>query len=77
MGATAMASGMSSLALPEPERGPLAVVVERNFDFAAADYAALVAHSQATAFQRPGFIDALYRLVAPAFAAEPPGQCGA
>jgi CelD/BcsL family acetyltransferase involved in cellulose biosynthesis len=70
-----MASGILSLALPEqapePERGPLAVAVEQSFDFAAADYAALHARSQATVFQRPGFIDALHRLVAPACAAEP------
>lgn len=68
-----MASSMLPLALPEqtPERGPLEVAVERGFDFAAADYAALHARSQATAFQRPDVIDALHRLVAPAFATEP------
>jgi CelD/BcsL family acetyltransferase involved in cellulose biosynthesis len=47
-----------------------AIAVEPAFDFAGADYRSLQQRSCATAFQAPGWLDALHRDVAPAFGAE-------
>jgi CelD/BcsL family acetyltransferase involved in cellulose biosynthesis len=47
------------------------VAVEPAFDFLSAEYAQLFAYSQATAFQHPLWLDALYRKLAPALSAKP------
>jgi CelD/BcsL family acetyltransferase involved in cellulose biosynthesis len=50
---------------------PIEVAVERQFDFHSQEYRALQQRSCTTAFQDPGWLDALHRQVAPAVAAEP------
>jgi CelD/BcsL family acetyltransferase involved in cellulose biosynthesis len=49
----------------------LSVAIEPNFDFASPEYDALHRQSAATAFQAPGWLDALHRQVAPAMGAVP------
>jgi CelD/BcsL family acetyltransferase involved in cellulose biosynthesis len=45
--------------------------IERQFDFRSQEYQSLQQRSCTTAFQDPGWLDALHRQVAPAVAAEP------
>ena len=47
------------------------VTIEPHFDFRSEEYQSLHQRSQATAFQGPQWLDALYRHVAPALTAEP------
>ncbi|MGN6548559.1 MAG: GNAT family N-acetyltransferase [Pararhizobium sp.] len=47
------------------------VTIENAFDFLSADYRDLFARSEATAFQHPVWLDALYRQLAPALQAKP------
>lgn len=48
----------------------LTIAVEPAFDFAGAEYGSLQQCTLATAFQAPGWVDALHRDVAPVFGAE-------
>jgi hypothetical protein len=49
----------------------LTLAVEPGFDFAGAEYRALQQNSASSAFQAPGWLDALHRDVGVAFGAEP------
>ena len=53
------------------EAPALAIAVESGFDFSGADYRALQQRSASSAFQAPGWLDALHRDVGVAFGAEP------
>ena len=59
-----------TITIPAVNSSAFAVAVEPAFDFASANYRALHARSQASAFQAPRWMNGLYRDVAPALAAE-------
>jgi CelD/BcsL family acetyltransferase involved in cellulose biosynthesis len=54
-----------------PAAEGLRVAIDRDFDFRSAEYRSLHRRSHATAFQGPDWLAGLYRLVAPAFRADP------
>jgi CelD/BcsL family acetyltransferase involved in cellulose biosynthesis len=54
-----------------PGAVPLDVAIEPHFDFRSAEYLSLHRRSQATAFQDPRWLDALYRNVVPKLKADP------
>ncbi|QDZ02943.1 GNAT family N-acetyltransferase [Nitratireductor mangrovi] len=55
---------------PRPVAGACVVALEASFDFRTSEYARLFDQSDATAFQHPIWLDALYRQLAPRRGAE-------
>src|SRR3954453_9945315 len=61
-----------AMRMPVVSEAPaLTLAVETGFDFSGAEYRALQQRSASTAFQAPGWLDALHRDIGVAFGAQP------